>query len=185
MGRNVSECTASMEQLTEAMRHIDSTSEEIKKINKSIEDIAFQTNILALNAAIEASRAGEAGKGFAVVADEVRNLASKSSEAASITTKLIMESSEAVSRGAELTKATAESLDTLVKGTENTISIVSKIVENAADEEVEFKRITSEMEAISAVVQNNTATAEESAASSAALKEQSAELKNMTDEFEM
>lgn len=183
MGRNVTECTVSMEQLTEAMQHIDSTSEEIKKINKTIEDIAFQTNILALNAAIEASRAGEAGKGFAVVADEVRNLASKSSEAASITTKLIMESSEAVSRGSQLTKATAESLDTLVSGTESTIGIVNKIVENAADAEIEFKRITSEMDAISAVVQNNTATAEESAASSAALKEQAAELKNMTGRF--
>ena len=185
MGRNVSECSESMEQLTEAMHHIDSTSEEIKKINKTIEDIAFQTNILALNAAIEASRAGEAGKGFAVVADEVRNLASKSSEAASITAKLIMESSEAVSRGAELTKATAESLDTLVAGTESTISIVNQIVENAAEEEIEFRRITAEMDAISAVVQSNTATAGESAASSTSLKEQAAELKNMTNEFSL
>ena len=185
MGRNVSECNASMEQLTAAMQHIDATSEEIKKINKTVEDIAFQTNILALNAAIEASRAGEAGKGFAVVADEVRNLASKSSEAASITTKLIMESSEAVSRGTELTKATAQSLDTLVSGTENTIGIVHKIVDNAAEEEVEVRRISSEMDAISSVVQSNTATAEESAASSAALKEQAVLLKSMTDNFSL
>lgn len=185
MGNNVSECNNSMEQLIEAMQHIDSTSEEIQKINKTVEDIAFQTNILALNAAIEASRAGEVGKGFAVVANEVRNLASKSAEAASITTKLIMESSAAVGKGRELTQATANSLGTLVDGVNNTIDIVHKIVSNSSAGEQELRRITTEMDAITAVVQSNTATAEESAASSAALKEQAAELKLMTDKFEL
>lgn len=185
MGRNVSECTDSMEQLIEAMKHIDATSEEIKKINKTVEDIAFQTNILALNAAIEASRAGAAGKGFAVVADEVRNLASKSAEAASITTKLIMESSEAVGKGTELTKTTANSLGTIVGGVNSTVDIVHKIVSNSSEGEKALRQITSEIGAISAVVRSNTETAEESAASSAALKEQAAKLKNMTDGFEL
>lgn len=185
MGKNVSECSSSMEQLIEAMHHIDSTSEEIKKINKTVEDIAFQTNILALNAAIEASRAGAAGKGFAVVADEVRNLASKSAEAASITTKLIIESSEAVGKGTELTKATASSLGTIVDGVNSTVDMVHKIVSNSSEGEQALRQITSEMDAISAVVQSNTATAEESAASSAALREQAAELKKMTDGFEL
>ena len=167
------------------MSQITEMSVQIEKIIKTIDDIAFQTNILALNAAIEASRAGEVGKGFAVVANEVRNLASKSAEAASITTKLIMESSAAVGKGRELTRATANSLGTLVDGVNNTIDIVHKIVSNSAAGEQELRRITTEMDAITAVVQSNTATAEESAASSAALKEQAAELKQMTDKFEL
>lgn len=185
MGRNVSECNTSMEQLIEAMRHIDSTSEEIKKINKTVEDIAFQTNILALNASIEAARAGAAGKGFAVVADEVRNLASKSAEASSITAKLIIESSEAVGKGTSLTKETAEQLKKLVSGTAGTVDIVQRIVSDVEEEETHLARITEEMNSISEVVRSNTETADKSAASSAELREMSAELKNMTDGFKL
>lgn len=183
MGKNVAESNSSMEQLIDAMKHINSTSEEIKNINKTVADIAFQTNILALNAAIEASRAGDAGKGFAVVADEVRNLASKSAEASATTTKLIIEAVEAVEKGVQLTKATAVSLETLVSGTNNTIELVNNIAADAVDEEKELKRISAEMDSISSVVQSNTATAEQSAASSVTLNEEAVELKNMTGVF--
>ena len=185
MGKNVSEGNASMEQLIAAMKHINQTSEEIKNINKTVEDIAFQTNILALNAAIEASRAGAAGKGFAVVADEVRNLASKSAEASATTTKLIVEAVKAVEQGVKLTQATAESLTTIVSGTNSTIELVNNIASDAVSEEQELQQISAEMDAISAVVQSNTATAEQSAASSLTLNEQAAELKQMTDQFSL
>ena len=99
-----------MEHLLEAMDKIQQQSEAISQVIKSIEDIAFQTNILALNAAIEAARAGEAGKGFAVVADEVRNLASKSAEFANNTRDLIASTIEAVHNGSEIATQTADTL---------------------------------------------------------------------------
>ncbi|MDE6971339.1 MAG: methyl-accepting chemotaxis protein, partial [Eubacterium sp.] len=126
-GDKVEECNRQMKDMTKAMEEITRTSNEIGKIIKTIEDIAFQTNILALNAAVEASRAGTAGKGFAVVADEVRNLASKSAEASKDTSDLIESVIGAVSQGTQITNATAKSLIQVVDEVREATATVGKI----------------------------------------------------------
>ncbi|WP_283610365.1 methyl-accepting chemotaxis protein [Faecalispora anaeroviscerum] len=110
-GRGAAESNRHMQSLNTAMREIGASSQEISRITKLVEDIAFQTNILALNAAVEAARAGSAGKGFAVVADEVRNLAAKSAEAAKQTSDLIQKSVSTVSDGERLAEETLKLLE--------------------------------------------------------------------------
>ena len=185
MGEKVNNCNESMNKLSAAMQNIGEKSGEIKKIIQTVEDIAFQTNILALNAAVEAARAGGAGKGFAVVADEVRNLAGKTADAAALTSQLIEHTVEAVANGTELTTDTADSMVTLVDSAKEAVSIVSSITSDANAESDELSRITDGVEQIANVIQRNTATAEESAASSEELSGQAAILKSLTDRFEL
>lgn len=185
MGEKVNLCNDSMNKLSQAMQDIGEKSGEIKKIIQTVEDIAFQTNILALNAAVEAARAGEAGKGFAVVADEVRNLAGKTADAAALTSQLIEHTVEAVANGTELTTDTAEAMVTLVDSANEAVSIVNSITSDANAESNELANITDGVEQIANVIQRNTATAEESAASSEELSGQATILKSLTDRFEL
>ncbi len=181
----VDESDNQMRKLLTAMEDINQASDEISKIIKAIDDIAFQTNILALNAAVEASRAGEAGKGFAVVADEVRNLASKTAEESKRTADLIETTITKIRDGRELAMGTAKGLDGVAMNIARLDSTISEITEAFSAQSEAVRQVTQGMEQISTVVQSNSATAEESAAASKELAGQADVLKKELSRFHL
>lgn len=181
----IEHCNEQMRDMIRAMDEIRGKSGEIGKIIKTVEDIAFQTNILALNAAVEAARAGAAGKGFAVVADEVRNLAGKSADAVKDTTVLIEETVRAVEKGAGIADSTAKSMATIVEDNDRVTQYMDNIAAASGKQAESIEEITHGMSQISAVVQTTSATAEESAAASQELSGQAQVLKGLVDEFHL
>lgn len=176
---------ARMEDLTGAMDNISEASSEISKVIKTIEDIAFQTNILALNAAVEAARAGDAGKGFAVVADEVRNLANKSQEASKNTAVLIERALSSIETGNHIARETAQSMDRIVKSSHSVAELVYRISSASEEQANAVAQVTVGIDQISSVVQTNSATSEESAAASQEMSNQAQMLKVLIQRFQL
>ena len=185
MGSQLAEGNQKMQEMIAAMGEITDSSNEIEKIIKAIEDIAFQTNILALNAAVEAARAGVAGKGFAVVADEVRNLAAKSAEASQSTSALIGRSIAAVNRGTQIADATAKQLENVVAGAHEIVETINGIAADAQTQAGAVEQIQDQIGQITSVVQTNSSTAEESAATSQELSAQANVLKQLVETFRL
>jgi methyl-accepting chemotaxis protein len=169
----------SMKEMQSSMKEISESADKIVKIIKTIEEIAFQTNILALNAAVEAARAGEHGKGFAVVADEVRNLALRASLAAKDTQALIEDSQLRTREGAEVTKKASEALGLIMEKTKKVADMINEIAMASKEQTEGINQITNAVSQMDQVTQQTAANAENSSTASEKLASQAEDLKEM------
>ena len=185
MGTNILACNQQMQEMKAAMGEINSCSTQIRKIIKTINEIASKTNILALNAAVEAARVGTESKGFSVVAQEVRGLAGKSSAASKSTEELIEQTLDAVAHGTKLAEETAASLMNIVGGTDDMVSKINQIAEATQKQAEATEMVSIGIGQISDIVQTNSATAEESAAASEELYGESQLLKSKISRFKL
>ena len=174
--RSVDQADTSMQGAIRAMGEIATSGNEISKIIKTIDEIAFQTNLLALNAAVEAARAGEAGSGFAVVADEVRNLAIRSADAARSTADLIASTIENINSGSDLVNTTAENFQIVANQSMKVAELLAEVAEASREQSQGISQITTAMVEMDKVTQSNAASAEESASAARQLSTQAGNL---------
>ncbi len=179
----VTEGSKTVSNVTSAMAEISESAERIGHIIKTIEEIAFQTNLLALNAAVEAARAGEAGKGFAVVADEVRNLAQRSAQAAKDTSELIKSTVERVHVGSENVNNLAEGFESIDSASKNVGTLVMEISAATNEQAQGVDQVNTAVAQMDKVTQTNAAGAEESASAALELSEQAEQLRSMVDDL--
>lgn len=182
-GAQVEKMNQQVDILNQAMSKIAFSSQEMSKIIRTIEDIAFQTNILALNAAVEAARAGSAGKGFAVVAEEVRSLAAKSDESAKATKELIDGAINSVQDGSDIVEQVTQALIECKGLTDEVVKRVDVVTDGVEVQTSSIKQVTVSIDQLSSVVQTNSATSEESAAASEELASQATAMKNLVGRF--
>ncbi len=177
--KHIDEGSVAIKNMSQAMGGINDSAEKIQHIVKTIEEVAFQTNLLALNAAVEAARAGEAGKGFAVVADEVRNLAQRSAQAAKDTTELIHDTVERVRTGSQVAEALDASFSQIEGGSQSVSRLIAEIT-NATNEQAQgVDQVNTAMAQMDKVTQENAANAEETASAAVELSDEAKNLNGM------
>ena len=172
-----------MKQMINSMEQITKNSQDVQKVVKVIDDIAFQTNLLALNAAVEAARAGIHGKGFAVVAEEVRNLAARCAKAAGETTQMIENNNRQIKDGAEIAKNTADMLDQIVSQVASTTNLIHEIAAASNEQAQGVSQVTQALQQIDAVTQQNSASAEETASVSSEMNSHVSNLQKVMERF--